>query len=203
MSFLKKEIFFQDITKLKGVGSVISKYLKKKRIEKIKDIIFNLPYSETDRSKISKLNELEIGKIQSIKVLVKKLNFPRIRNLPNKIFCEDDTGEIEIIYFNSREGYLRKIFPINKWIIISGKISFFKKKYQMTNPDYVTGVENQGYVTKNIPKYSLTKGINEKKYRSISEKVINNLPNVNEWLNDSFIKKKSIIKLERKYKKVT
>ena len=74
MSFLKKETIFQDITKLKGVGSVLSKYLKKKRIEKIKDIIFNLPYSETDRSKISKLNELEIGKIQSIKVLVKKLN---------------------------------------------------------------------------------------------------------------------------------
>tara|TARA_B100000941_G_C28501086_1_gene554264 strand:+ start:28 stop:2079 length:2052 start_codon:yes stop_codon:yes gene_type:complete len=202
MSFLKKETIFQDITKLKGVGSVLSKYLKKKRIEKIKDIIFNLPYSETDRSKISKLNELEIGKIQSIKVLVKKLNFPRIRNLPNKIFCEDDTGEIEIIYFNSREGYLRKIFPINKWIIISGKISFFKKKYQMTNPDYVTGVENQGYVTKNIPKYSLTKGINEKKYRSISEKVINNLPNVNEWLNDSFIKKNQLLNWNESIKKL-
>ena len=30
----------------------------------IKDIILNLPYSETDRSKLSKLNDLEIGKIQ-------------------------------------------------------------------------------------------------------------------------------------------
>ena len=162
MRFLKKETIFQDITKLKGVGSVLSKYLKKKRIEKIKDIIFNLPYSETDRSKISKLNELEIGKIQSIKVLVKKLNFPRIRNLPNKIICEDDTGEIEIVYFNSREGYLRKIFPINKWVVISGKINFFKKKYQITNPDYVTSVENQEYVIKNIPKYSLTRGLMRK-----------------------------------------
>ena len=122
------------------------------------------------------MNELEIGKIQSIKVLVKKLNFPRIRNLPNKIVCEDDTGEIEIVYFNSREGYLRKIFPLNKWVVISGKINFFKKKYQMTNPDYVTNEENQEYVIKNIPKYNLIKGINEKKYRSISENVINNLP---------------------------
>ena len=193
MSCLKKETIFQDITKLKGVGTVLSKYLKKKRIEKIKDIIFNLPYSETDRSKISKLNELEIGKIQSIKVLVKKLNFPRIRNLPNKVYCEDDTGEIEIVYFNSREGYLRKIFSINKWVIISGKINFFKKKYQITNPDYVTSVENQGYVIKNIPKYSLTRGINEKKYRSISEQVIKNLPNVNEWLDELFIKKNNLL----------
>ena len=41
------------------------------------------------------------------------MNFPRIRNLPNKIICEDETGKIDIIvYFNSREGYLRKLFPI-------------------------------------------------------------------------------------------
>ena len=202
MSFLKKETIFQDITKLKGVGSVFSKYLKKKRIEKIKDIIFNLPYSETDRSKLSKLNELEIGKIQSIKVLVKKLIFPRVRNLPNKVFCEDDTGEIEIVYFNSREGYLRKIFPINKWVIISGKVNSFKRKYQMTNPDYVTGVEDQEYVVKNIPKYSLTKGINEKKYRSISEQVIKNLPLISEWLDVFFIKKNKLLNWNESIKKL-
>jgi ATP-dependent DNA helicase RecG len=202
MIFLKKETIFQDITKLKGVGSVLSKYLRKKKIEKIKDIIFNLPYSETDRSKISKLNELEVGKIQSIKVLVKKLNFPRIRNLPNKVYCEDDTGEIEIVYFNSREGYLRKIFPINKWVVISGKINLFKKKYQITNPDYVTNVENQEYVIKNIPKYSLTKGINEKKYRSISEQVIKNLPYVNEWLDNLFIKKNNLLNWNESIKKL-
>ena len=51
---------------VKGVGEQLSKYLKKKKIEKIKDIILNLPYSETDRSKLFKLNELEVGKIQSI-----------------------------------------------------------------------------------------------------------------------------------------
>ena len=104
MVLLKKDFIFQDINKLKGVGSILSKYLKKKKIEKIKDIIFSLPYDETDRSKISKLSNLEIGKIQSIKVFVKRYNFPRIRNLPNKIICKDETGEIDIVYFNSREG---------------------------------------------------------------------------------------------------
>ena len=55
---MKKDFIFSEITKLKGVGPQLSKYLKKKRIEKIKDIILNLPYSETYRSKIYKLNEL-------------------------------------------------------------------------------------------------------------------------------------------------
>ena len=184
---MKKDFIFNEVNKLKGVGPQLSKYLKKKRIEKIKDIILNLPYSETDRSKIYKLNELEVGKIQSIKVLVKKLNFPRIRNLPNKIICEDQTGKIDIIYFNSREGYLRKLFPINEWVIVSGKVNYFNKNYQITNPDYVTKLENQNYVIKNIPKYNLTKGINEKKYRFISEQVINNLPLIDDWLDKDFI----------------
>ncbi len=190
---MRKDFIFKKISELKGVGSQLSKYLKKKKIEFIKDIILNLPFSETDRSKISKINELEVGKIHSIKALVKKLNFPRIRNLPSKIICEDETGKLDIVYFNSREGYIRKLFPINEWVIISGKVNYFNKKYQITNPDYVTTLDNKEYVIKNIPKYSLTKGINEKKYRSISEQVINNLPIIEDWLDSGFIEKNKLI----------
>ena len=202
MGLLKKNFIFQDVNELKGVGTKLSRYLKNKKIEKIKDIILHLPYSETDRSKISELNQLEIGKIQTIKVIVKKLNFPRIRNLPNRIMCEDDTGKIDIIYFNSREGYLRKIFPLNETVIISGKVSFFRNKYQITNPDYVTSIDNQEYVTKNIPKYNLTKGINEKKYRQISEQVTQNLPVIEDWLSEKFIKQNNLLNWNDAIKKL-
>ena len=190
---MKKDFIFNDVVKLKGVGSQLAKYLKRKKIEKIKDIILNLPYSETDRTKISKLNELEIGKIQTVKVVVRKLNFPRVRNLPNKILCEDDVGKIDIVYFNSREGYLRKLYQINETLIISGKIGYFNKKYQITNPEYVTTLAKKDYVTKNIQKYNLTKGINEKKYRLISEQVINNIPKIEDWLDADFIKKNKLL----------
>ena len=193
MNLLKKDIIFSDVDKLKGIGKKLSKYLKNKRIEKVKDILLNLPYSETDRSKIIDLNKLEVGKIQTIRVKVKKLNFPRIRNLPNKILCEDKNSNIEIVYFNSREGYLRKLFRVNEWVVISGKISFFNKKYQITNPDYVTSIDKEEYVKQIIPKYSLTKGINEKKYRIISEQVINNLPDINEWYESHFLKKNNFL----------
>ena len=198
MDLLKKDFVFNDVTKFKGGGKQLSRYLKNKKIEKIKDIILNLPYSETDRSKIVDLNNLEVGKIQTIKVLVKKLNFPRIRNLPNKILCEDNTGKIEIVYFNSREGYLRKLFPINQQILISGKINFFNKKYKITNRDYVTAIEKAEYVKKIIPKYSLTKGSNEKKYRLISDQVIENLPYVEEWHNTTFLKKNDFLNWKEK-----
>ena len=89
MNLLKKDIIFKDVNKLKGVGKQLTKYLKNKKIEKVKDILLNLPYSETDRSKIVDLNKLEVGKVQTIKVVAKKLSFPRIRSLPNKIQYEN------------------------------------------------------------------------------------------------------------------
>ncbi len=199
---MKKDFIFNEVSKLKGVGPKLSKYLKQKKIEQIKDIILNLPYSETDRSKLYKLNELEVGKIQTVKVFVKKLNFPRINNLPSKIICEDETGKIDIVYFNSREGYLRKLYPINEWVIISGKVNYFNKKYQITNPDYVTTLDNQKYVVKNIPKYNLTKGINEKKYRLISEQVINDIPVLTDWLELNFINKNNLLSWNESIKKL-
>ena len=48
-------------------------------------------------------------------------------------------------------------------------------------------LEKKDYVIKNIPKYNLTKGINEKKSRSISEQVINGIPDIEDWLDENFI----------------
>ena len=36
MNLLKKDFIFKDVTKLKGVGKQLSKYLKKKKLKKLK-----------------------------------------------------------------------------------------------------------------------------------------------------------------------
>jgi len=190
MTILKnKDDLFKNISYLKGVGPKLSKYLKNKRIEKINDLLWHFPYSSTDRSNMSTLDKLEVGKIQTIKVRALKYNFPRLRNLPNKVICGDEFGKIDIVFFNSREGYIKAILPLNKWVLISGKINFYKSKYQITNPSYITSIDKIEYIKKNIPKYSLTEGLNEKSYRKIIEKVINNLPNLEEWHDNEIMKK--------------
>ena len=117
------DFLIKNVSSLKGVGTKTKKLLKKKKIEKISDLLWNLPQSFTDRSNIQTLDKLEVGKITTVKVKVAKYNFPRIRNLPNKVICEDDKGKIDIVFFNSREGYIRKILPLNSLVIISGKIN--------------------------------------------------------------------------------
>ena len=107
--------------------------IKKKKIEKINDLLWDLPYSFTDRSEIVSLNKLEVGKIVTIKIKVIKYNFPRIRNLPNRVTCEDPTGRIDYVFLNSYEGYIRKLLPLNEEVIIHGKANNFKNKFQFVS----------------------------------------------------------------------
>ncbi len=203
MNEIKKNTFlFKKVTTIKGVGPKIATYLKNKKIEKINDLIWNLPYSYTDRSESVDLSKLEIGKITTVKVKVIKYNFPRIRNLPNKINCVDSFGSIDLVFFNSREGYIRKILPINEWVVVSGKINYFKNKYQITNPDYIATLENVNYVQKKIPKYSLTEGIKEKSYRKIIENVLGKLSDITDWHDKALLKKMNFLNWKQSILKI-
>ena len=131
MSHSKSYAFLlKDISTLKRVGQKTKNFLKKKKIETLFDVLLHLPQTFVDRSRLININELEIGKICTIKVQVIKYNIPRIRKLPNTVKCEDQTGKIDIVFFNSREGYIRKILPLNEWVVLSGKVNFYNKKLQ-------------------------------------------------------------------------
>ena len=181
------EYLLKDINTIKGIGTKLSKLFKKKNINTVFDLLWSLPQNTIDRTQVVKINELQIGKIQTITVNVIKYNFPRIRNLPNKVFCEDETGKIDCIFFNSYEGYIKKILPLNSRVTISGKINYYKNKYQITNPTYISS--NPDSIQKIFSNYSLTEGLTEKKYNSIINEVLNNLPDLKEWLSDEILKK--------------
>ncbi len=199
MNINKNSFLFNEISSLKGVGLKTKKYLERKRIEKIKDLLWDLPYSIIDRSKITSLRELEIGKITTVKVNVIKYNFPRVRNLPNKVICGEKEEKINIIFFNSYEGYIRKILPIGKEVIISGKIGYFKKHYQITNPTYVKPAVQKEEIAKIFPKYSLTEGLTEKIYRKLIFEVLNKINDNYEWHSDEFLKDNNFNKLKETF----
>ncbi len=194
------EYLLSNINNINGIGTKTANLFKKKNINTIFDLLWNLPRDFIDRRHICKINELEVGKVQTLKILVKKYNFPRIRNLPNKVICEDQTGKIDCVFFNSYEGYIRKILPLNHEITISGKINFFNKRYQIVNPTHISTDENS--IKKIHSKYTLSEGLNEKKYLKIINEVLKNLPDLDEWLSKDILKrfnniswKNSIIKL--------
>ena len=186
------EYLLSDLSKLKGVGTKTTNLLKKKKINNIFDLLWKLPKSYTDRSRSTKIKDLKIGENQTITIIPKKYSFPRIRNLPNKVSCSDETGEIDCIFFNSYDGYVRKVLPLGKEITVSGKIGFFRNKYQLTNPKYIS--EDSSLIKQKHNTYSLTEGISEKIYNKIITQIITNLPILEEWHSKNILDKFENIK---------
>ena len=168
-----------DLTKLNGVGKKTMEILKKKKVNTIFDLLWRLPKSYTDRTLVSKICDLLVDKIQTIRIIPLKYQFPRVRNLPSRVNCEDESGKIDCIFFHSYEGYVRKILPLNQEVTISGKITSYKGRYQITNPTYVS--QDSSLIETVHNKYSLTEGITEKNYNKIINQILKNLPILNEW----------------------
>ena len=194
------DYLLSDLTKLNGVGKKTMDILKKKKVNTIFDLLWRLPKSYTDRSLVTKISDLQINKVQTIRIIPTKYQFPRVRNLPNRVNCSDETGKIDCIFFHSYEGYVRKILPLNQEVTISGKITSFKGKYQITNPTYVS--QDSSLIETVHNKYSLTEGITEKNYNKIIKQILENLPILNEWHDKDILERfkneswnESIIKL--------
>ncbi|WP_440920973.1 ATP-dependent DNA helicase RecG [Candidatus Pelagibacter sp.] len=180
------EYLLSDLKSIKGVGLKTSNLLKRKKINSIFDLLWKLPKSYTDRSLSSKIKDLKVNEVQTITIIPQKYLFPRVRNLPNRVLCRDETGEIDCVFFNSYEGYIRKILPIGKEVTISGKIKYFRNKYQLTNPKYIS--EDSSIIKQKHNNYSLTEGISEKVYNKIIFQIIKNLPQIDEWHSKDILK---------------
>ena len=181
------EYFLSSINNIKGIGKKTAQLFTKKKIKNLFDLLWHIPVSKIETSKTVNIDDLQIGKTQSVKLCPKKYNFPRIRNLPNRVNCLASEKKIDCIFFNSYEGYIKKILPIDKDVIVYGKIGFYKGKYQITNPKLVSETEDGDL--KDLSNYSLTDGLTITKYNNIIESVFKNMPILNEWHRKEILNK--------------
>ena len=115
------EYLLSRLDTINGIGKKTLELFKKKNINNIFELLWHLPTSKIETSKVTNLNELQIGKIQTINVTPIKYNFPRIKRLPNKVICLNGLDKIDCIFFNSYEGYVKKNFATKCKIKYHGK----------------------------------------------------------------------------------
>ena len=180
------EYLLSTLDKIKGIGNKTIKLFLKKKINTIFDLLWHLPVAKIETSKTTSINELQVGKSQSIKLIPLRHNFPRIRKLPNIVNCLSSGKKIDCVFFNSYEGYIKKILPINKDAIVFGKINYYKGKYQISNPKLIS--ENEDGIIKDLNSYSLTEGLTLTKYNKIIEEVFKKIPTLKEWHNKDLLK---------------
>ena len=183
-----KNNLFESIIKIKGIGPKIQKKLEDKNIFNKIDLLLNLPTGTIDRRFCPKLDQLEIGKITTIFATPIKYNFPRIKRLPSRVTCEDEYSKIDLVFFNTRENYIKQILPLNEEVVISGKVSLYKNKFQITNPDYIRTTDRSKDIKKIMSKYSSISGVSDKTLQKIYCDESSSLPELNEWHDEIFLK---------------
>lgn len=124
-----------SIDKIKGVGYRRKKIFFKAGIKTIKDLLYFSPRKYIDRRLIKKIKDL---KEDEEAVIMGKIFTRGERKAKDKklfvVIIRDDTGFMELVFVNTP--YMKNYFPLDKEIIVSGKVKKFGSIYQIFHPEF-------------------------------------------------------------------
>ena len=125
-----------SVSNLPFVGPSYEKKLKKLEILTVSDLLHHIPHRYIDFSKFTKIKDIKVGELISVFGEITS-----IKNQPTKSgklmqigTLEDDTGRINIIWFN-QFFLVKMLFPGTK-LIVSGKASWFNRKLAFFSLQY-------------------------------------------------------------------
>ena len=181
---------FSSVKQLTGIGPRLAKIIENFIGYNIVDLFWHLPINIIDRRRMPKISNAEEGSVVTIIVTVRQHITPRVRRLPHKVICYDETNEITLIFFNNKADYLLKILPIGETRVISGKIDSYDAEKQMTHPDYIVSLKDKNDIAKVEPIYPLTQSLSGKILAKSIKQALFSAPKLNEWIDKEFIRQK-------------
>ena len=193
----------QSVQFIKGVGPSRVKLLNILGIYTIEDLISYYPRTYEDRTKITKIAELQDGQSAMIEaVTTSGASTARLRrNMTiTKVIVEDDTGRALISWFN--QDYVKTRIHAKEKYRFFGRVSKKSGITEFNSP--VFDAENEHKNTgKIVPVYPTTKGLNQ---TSIRQAIENALTLVNEKIEESLpeyiVKQYNLMSLEDATKQI-
>jgi ATP-dependent DNA helicase RecG len=181
---------FRSLRTLDGVGPKSATLFEKLlRGEKIIDLLRHKPVDCIHRGDVKPLSEINKEGIATTQVTITSHSPAKRRGAPYRISATDDGQPMDIVYFNAPGQWLKDTYPIDKDIIISGKIEFYNDKIQMLHPDYAVPPEKKNEIKAFEPIYPMTGGLSPKLLHKAIIGGIKHLPTLPEWMDPSMIKK--------------
>ena len=179
------EIFqlFAATTSLAGVGAKLASVLEKRVGHYVIDVLRHLPIGLIDRRQRPALNAVVDGSMATIEILVIKHDRPpRGTRRPYRVFCQNDTGELELVFFHAHNDYIAKQLPIGERRIVSGRVELFQGRVQMAHPDHIVVPEHSASMPLLEPVYPLTAGLTPKILRRTIADALKRIPDLPEWI---------------------
>jgi len=189
MQTVKFNKLFTDLMLIDGIGknnyNKYSKLLGKENV-RIIDLLWHFPYKIIQRDKIQNIAEIEDGDICTINGKITKY-VRGFKNRPHQFLVEDQTGVLELLYFNMPY-YMASKINVGDSKFISGKVSNYNNKKQISHPDFILN-SNEFSRRRNFePIYPLTNGLTNYNITSTFEKIFNYLEKIDDWYTTEFLK---------------
>ena len=146
-----KNILDTSIEFIKGVGPSRVKLFKEELdITTYDDLLNFFPFRYIDRTKFYKIKDLPnlpSSEIQIVGKVVKKISVNNKFNKRLSLTFQDDTGEIDLIWFRGYS-WIEDSIDKNKEYVVFGKLNWYKNKITITHPE----IKLKSTFDKNVPR---------------------------------------------------
>jgi len=187
------DLLLSPINKLKGVGPKLQNIINKLGIHLNVHFLWHFPYKIIEKKYYENIHDAPINQLVTLKIEIIKHYPSKFRRQPYRVSCLANETPLDIVYFNARHPVVRSILPIKSIRMISGKLEFFKNKFQITHPSSIENISDIQLLREKEPVYSLTAGLNMKSFIKISNQVLHLLPNLKEWIDERLLKKYNFV----------
>jgi ATP-dependent DNA helicase RecG len=185
---------FAPAAALPGIGpknaKLFDRLLDKPQGARVVDVLFHLPQATVDRRARPKIRDAVPGSIVTIEAKVTEHRGPpnaRSRT-PFKVLVEDDTGDVELVFFLANHEWVRSRLPVGATRWISGKLELWDGRRQMVHPDRVMTAEELDRLPSVEPVYGLTDGLYQRTVSRAAEGALKRLPQLPEWISDDTLR---------------
>ena len=186
---------FTPLTTLPGVGARLGALYHKllapvERDALVLDLLFHLPSTMVDRRLRSTLADAEPDVLTTFKlrVLSHRPAPQGRRNMPHKVICEDETGDIELVFFKSAAARVESSLPIGEIRYVSGSFTLYDGHRQMVHPDRI--MDEAAFIRAPLiePVYPQTYGLTSRMIARTVQAALARLPDLPEWNDPTLIK---------------
>ena len=196
---LELDPLFKTVESLPGIGPKLAEALARvtgresPEDTRALDLVLLPPHGLIDRSRRSEIATTPEGVIATLKVRVDRHqpSLPGRRSAPYKVYVHDETGELALTFFHSKQAWLEKLLPVGETVLISGKVEWFNGRPSMVHPDHVVSEAEADTFPLVEPVYPLTAGLSPKILRRSIEAALDLLPELPEWADPHLITRNS------------
>ena len=162
-----------DLLDLKGIGKKGLEKLNKIGIETTGDLLFHLPIRYQDKTKFTKISELEPEKKYYIEGIVERSNVVFYKTRMFLVKISDPTGFIQLRFFYFNKSQMKN-FSLGRKIRIYGELRLANKVKEMIHPecdfiDEKNAPELDQFLT---PVYPITEGLHQKSIRNFIKQTL-------------------------------